>query len=139
VGSTTGHNLANASLLAVRTYRDCRALVSVASEPGNCHIAIEPFRGVPCIRASSAAACLQRLCRHRPRGRARPHDNAATATPAYATGCYLRIKGDIDVYVGAIVAAGQSPASALTNQDYGMREATVRDADDNDIYIVQPR
>ena len=44
----------------------------------------------------------------------------------------------IDEYVAAIVAAGQSLTASLKNHDYGMREATVRDPDGNDIYIGQP-
>ena len=53
-------------------------------------------------------------------------------------GCYLRLASGIDEYVAAIVAAGQSLTASLKNHDYGMREATVRDPDGNDIYIGQP-
>src|SRR5437868_13189821 len=53
-------------------------------------------------------------------------------------GCYLRLANGIDEYVAAIAAAGQSLTASLKNHDYGMREATVRDPDCNDIYIGQP-
>jgi catechol 2,3-dioxygenase-like lactoylglutathione lyase family enzyme len=57
----------------------------------------------------------------------------------YKAGCYLRLHRGVDDYVKAIVAAGQALAAQLSDHpDYGMREATVRDPDGNDIYIGQP-
>jgi catechol 2,3-dioxygenase-like lactoylglutathione lyase family enzyme len=57
---------------------------------------------------------------------------------SYKAGCYLRIASGIDEYVASIVATGQSLVASLKDHDYGMREATVRDPDGNDIYIGQP-
>jgi catechol 2,3-dioxygenase-like lactoylglutathione lyase family enzyme len=52
-------------------------------------------------------------------------------------GCYLRIANGIDEYIAAIVGAGEPLVASLKDHDYGMREATVRDPDGNDIYIGQ--
>ena len=52
--------------------------------------------------------------------------------------CYLRLNGGVDEYVASIEAKGQKLTSALRDHDYGMREATVRDIDGNDIYVGQP-
>lgn len=44
----------------------------------------------------------------------------------------------IDDYVAAIQARGQALTASLKDHPYGMREATVRDPDGNDVYIGQP-
>ena len=51
---------------------------------------------------------------------------------------YLRLVSGIDDYIAEIAATGNAIASSLTDYDYGMREATVRDPDGHDIYIGQP-
>jgi uncharacterized glyoxalase superfamily protein PhnB len=51
---------------------------------------------------------------------------------------YLRLVSGIDDYIAQIAARGHAIASSLTDYDYGMREATVRDPDGHDIYIGQP-
>jgi len=57
----------------------------------------------------------------------------------YKGGCYLRVAAGVDEYIGRIQAAGQPLTAALKDHpEYGMREATVRDPDGNDIYIGQP-
>ncbi|MGO9831422.1 MAG: VOC family protein [Myxococcaceae bacterium] len=56
----------------------------------------------------------------------------------YKGACYLRLRSGVDGYVAQIEAAGHPLTAALKNQPYGMREATVRDLDGNDIYIGQP-
>ena len=53
-------------------------------------------------------------------------------------GCYLLLESGLDEFVAAIVADGQALTAPLRDHDYGMREATVRDPDGNDIYIGQP-
>jgi uncharacterized glyoxalase superfamily protein PhnB len=54
----------------------------------------------------------------------------------YKGACYLRLRGGVDACVAAIEAAGQRLTSPLKDHpDYGMREATVRDLDGNDIYL----
>jgi catechol 2,3-dioxygenase-like lactoylglutathione lyase family enzyme len=52
--------------------------------------------------------------------------------------CYLRLNSGVDAYVARIEAQGQPLTASLKDHDYGMREATVRDPDGNDIYIGQP-
>ena len=52
--------------------------------------------------------------------------------------CYLRLRSGVDEYVSRIVATGHPLTSPLKDQHYGMREATVRDLDGNDVYIGQP-
>ena len=52
--------------------------------------------------------------------------------------CYLRLEEGVDEYVAGVAAKGQQLTSSLKDHDYGMREATVRDPDGNDIYIGQP-
>ena len=53
--------------------------------------------------------------------------------------CYLRLNTGVDEYVATIEAKGQQlVATVKDHPDYGMREATVRDPDGNDIYIGQP-
>lgn len=50
--------------------------------------------------------------------------------------CYLRLRRGVDACVARIEAAGQHLTSPLKDHpDYGMREATVRALDGNDIYI----
>ena len=57
----------------------------------------------------------------------------------YKAGCYLRIASGVDEYIAQIQATGEPLVSPLKDHpDYGMREATVRDPDGNDIYIGQP-
>jgi uncharacterized glyoxalase superfamily protein PhnB len=51
--------------------------------------------------------------------------------------CYLRLRSGVDSYVAQVEATGQRLTSRLKDHDYGMREATVRDLDGNDIYIGQ--
>jgi uncharacterized glyoxalase superfamily protein PhnB len=51
--------------------------------------------------------------------------------------CYLRLKSGIDELVASILRQGQPLVAALKTHDYGMREATVRDLDGNDVYIGQ--
>ena len=63
---------------------------------------------------------------------------APPAGVSHKGGCYLRLRDGVDEYVAAIEAAGQVLTSTLKDHPYGMREATVRDPDDNDIYIGQP-
>jgi len=57
----------------------------------------------------------------------------------YKAGCYLRLKSGVDEYVAQIEAAGQKLTATMKDHpEYGMREATVRDPDGNDIYIGRP-
>jgi len=56
----------------------------------------------------------------------------------YKGACYLRLDDGVDEYVSSILAKGQKLTSPLKNHDYGMREATVRDPDGNDLYVGQP-
>ena len=52
---------------------------------------------------------------------------------------YLRLNSGLDAYIAEIVARGQPLTAALKDHpEYGMREATVRDLDGNDLYIGQP-
>jgi catechol 2,3-dioxygenase-like lactoylglutathione lyase family enzyme len=52
--------------------------------------------------------------------------------------CHLRLASGVDDYAAQIEAAGQPlTASVKDHPEYGMREATVRDPDGNDIYIGQ--
>ena len=51
--------------------------------------------------------------------------------------CYLRLVRGVDEYIAAILSRGQPLAASLKDHDYGMREATVRDPDGNDLYIGQ--
>jgi catechol 2,3-dioxygenase-like lactoylglutathione lyase family enzyme len=56
----------------------------------------------------------------------------------YKAGCHLRVASGIDDYIAQIEATGQPLTATLKDHpEYGMREATVRDPDDNDIYIGQ--
>jgi uncharacterized glyoxalase superfamily protein PhnB len=52
--------------------------------------------------------------------------------------CYLRLHSGLDEYVREIASRGHPILVAAKDQPYGMREATVRDPDGNDIYIGQP-
>lgn len=65
-----------------------------------------------------------------------------TRAPAglrYKAACYLRLQSGLDDYIAAIEDTGQPLTAPLKDHpDYGMREATVRDPDGNDIYIGQP-
>ncbi len=57
---------------------------------------------------------------------------------SYKGACHLRIGAGVDDYVAQIEATGQTLTATLKDHpEYGMREATVRDPDDNDIYIGQ--
>ena len=57
---------------------------------------------------------------------------------SYKGACHLRVASDVDDYVAQIEAAGQPLTATLKDHpEYGMREATVRDPDGNDIYIGQ--
>jgi catechol 2,3-dioxygenase-like lactoylglutathione lyase family enzyme len=69
-------------------------------------------------------------------GRARIH--LAQHRPPLRGAAYLRLQSGVDEYVAAIEARGQRLTAALKDHDYGMREATVRDPDGNDLYIGQP-
>lgn len=63
---------------------------------------------------------------------------APPAGVSYKGGCHLRVASDVDDYVAQIEAAGQPLTATLKDHpEYGMREATVRDPDGNDIYIGQ--
>ena len=56
----------------------------------------------------------------------------------YKGACHLRIGSGIDDYIAQIEATGQALTATLKDRlEYGMREATVRDPDDNVIYIGQ--
>ena len=60
------------------------------------------------------------------------------ATGHYEGACHLRIGSGIDDYIAQIEATGQALTATLKDRlGYGMREATVRDPDDNVIYIGQ--
>ena len=62
----------------------------------------------------------------------------APAGVVYKSACHLRLASGIDEYVEQIEGAGQPmTAPAGDRPEYGMREATVRDPDGNDIYIAQ--
>jgi catechol 2,3-dioxygenase-like lactoylglutathione lyase family enzyme len=56
----------------------------------------------------------------------------------YKGAAYLRLNRGVDEYVASVEAKGQKLTSTLKDHDYGMREATVRDIDGNDLYIGQP-
>ena len=63
---------------------------------------------------------------------------AAPPGVRYKGGCHLRVAAGVDEYVAQIEAAGQALTATLKDHpEYGMREATVRDPDGNDIYIGQ--
>lgn len=63
---------------------------------------------------------------------------AAPAGVRYKAGCHLRVASGVDDYVAQIEAAGQTLTATLRDHpEYGLREATVRDPDGNDIYIGQ--
>lgn len=51
---------------------------------------------------------------------------------------YGGVNSGLDAYLARIEAAGQALTSALKDHpEYGMREATVRDPDGNDLYLGQ--
>jgi catechol 2,3-dioxygenase-like lactoylglutathione lyase family enzyme len=57
---------------------------------------------------------------------------------SYKGACHLRLASEVDNYIARIEAAGQALTATLKDHpEYGMREATVRDPDGNDIYIGQ--
>ena len=58
--------------------------------------------------------------------------------PPIAAAFYLRLVDGVEELVASIEAKDVRPGSALKDQDYGMREATVHDPDGNEIYIGQP-
>lgn len=63
---------------------------------------------------------------------------AASPGVSYKGACHLRVASGVDDYVAEIEAAGQPLTATLKDHpEYGMREATVRDPDGNDIYIGQ--
>ena len=62
----------------------------------------------------------------------------AAAGVSYKAACHLRLASGVDEYVAQIESAGQPlTATVKDHPEYGMREATVRDPDGNDIYIGQ--
>ncbi len=62
----------------------------------------------------------------------------ASASLSYKSACHLRLASGVDDYVAQIQAAGWPLAASVKDRpEYGMREATVRDPDGNDIYIGQ--
>lgn len=62
----------------------------------------------------------------------------APAGLSYKAACHLRLASGVDDYVAQIEAAGQPLTAPVKDRpEYGMREATVRDPDGNDIYIGQ--
>jgi catechol 2,3-dioxygenase-like lactoylglutathione lyase family enzyme len=62
----------------------------------------------------------------------------APAGLSYKAACHLRLASGVDDYVAQIEAAGQPLTATVKDRpEYGMREATVRDPDGNDIYIGQ--
>ena len=58
--------------------------------------------------------------------------------PPITAAFYLRLVHGVDEFVGSIEAKGARLTSALKDQNYGMREATVHDPDGNEVYIGQP-
>ena len=58
--------------------------------------------------------------------------------PVITAAFYLQLAQGVDELVAAIEAKGEPILSALKDQPYGMREATVHDPDGNEIYIGQP-
>ena len=57
---------------------------------------------------------------------------------SHKAACHLRLASGVDDYVAQIEAAGQPLTATVKDRpEYGMREATVRDPDGNDIYIGQ--
>ena len=70
-------------------------------------------------------------------GPARIH--LALHSPPLKGACYLRLSARLDAYIAAIISRGGRIAAGLQDHlGYGMREATVRDPDGNDLYIGQP-
>jgi catechol 2,3-dioxygenase-like lactoylglutathione lyase family enzyme len=62
----------------------------------------------------------------------------APAGLSYKAACHLRLASGVDDYVAQIQAAGQPLTATVKDRpEYGMREASVRDPDGNDIYIGQ--
>src|SRR4051794_10851986 len=62
----------------------------------------------------------------------------APAGISYKAACHLRLASGVDDYAAQIEAAGQPLTATVKDRpEYGMREATVRDPDGNDIYIGQ--
>ena len=66
------------------------------------------------------------------------HIHLARWEPPITAAFYLRLARGVDEYVASIEAKGARLNSALKDQNYGMREATVHDPDRNEIYIGQP-
>lgn len=58
--------------------------------------------------------------------------------PPITAAFYLELAHGVDEFVEAVAAKGVPILSALKDQPYGMREATVHDPDGNEIYIGQP-
>ena len=61
----------------------------------------------------------------------------AQAPKAIKGAAYLQLASGVDEYVAQIVARGHALTHPVKDHDYGMREATVRDPDGNDLYIGQ--
>ena len=57
--------------------------------------------------------------------------------PPITAAFYLELAHGIDEFVASVEAKGVQILSALKDQDYGMREATVHDPDGNEVYIGQ--
>lgn len=66
------------------------------------------------------------------------HIHLAQWQPPITAAFYLRLTDGVDQYVASIQAKGEALMQPLTDHDYGMREATVRDPDGNEIYVGQP-
>src|SRR5215204_1675664 len=64
-------------------------------------------------------------------GDARIH--LAQRKPSIKGAAYVQLRSGIDGYIAQIQARGQAPAFPLKDHDYGMREATLRDPDGNDL------
>jgi len=57
--------------------------------------------------------------------------------PPITAAFYLELADGVDELVAEIEASGVRILSALKDQDYGMREATIHDPDGNEIYVGQ--
>ena len=66
------------------------------------------------------------------------HGGGGGSNVVYKGACYLRLESGVEEYVRQIEAAGHPLTARLKDHGYGMREATVRDLDGNDIYVGQP-
>ena len=57
--------------------------------------------------------------------------------PPITAAFYLELAHGVDELVASIEAKGVPILSALTDRDYGMRDATIHDPDGNEIYVGQ--